>query len=175
MQSSFFTNPQITPIIQSQPPPPLVPMAFFENTQDSPISLQPLLHNLSKNPIKFAPRYIYEESKMVEEHIKVFKELCNRKQVQHENVVIRLFPYTFGEIEFQWYVHLSPACITNWASFEGLFFEQFKTYVNPTLLHHQFMTMRKDLGKTISRYNHRFHMAYRGMESPFTVTLLVAI
>ena len=98
-------------------------MAFFANIQDSPISLQPPLHDLPKNPDKFSPRYIYKESRIVEEHTKVFKEIYNRKQVQHEDVVIRLFPYTFGEIAFQWHVHLAPTCITNWTSFEGLFLE----------------------------------------------------
>ena len=111
----------------------------------------------------------------MEEHIKVFKDICNQKQIEHKDVVIQLFPYTLGEMIFQWYVHLPPGYITDWASFEGLFLEQFKAYVNPSLLHHQFMTMKKDPNETISRYNHRFHMAYRRMESSFIVTLSAAI
>ena len=130
---------------------------------------------MPKNPDKFAPSYIYEESRIVEEYMKVFKELCNLKQVQHEDVVVYLFPYTLGEIAFQCYIHLPLACITDWASFEGLFLEQFKAYINLALLHYQFMTMRKYLGETIFWYNHRFHMAYRRMESMFTLMLPVAI
>ena len=60
-------------------------------------------------------------------------------------------------------------------SFESLFLEQFKTFINPALLHHQFMIMKKDPNETISRFNHRFHMAYRRMDSPFIVTLPTVI
>ena len=147
--------------MQSQPPPPPVSMAFFANMQDSPITLKPLLHDLPKNLDKFASRYIYEESRTTEDHIKVFREIYNWKKVQHKDVVIHLFTCTFGEISFQWYVHLPPTCITNWASFDSLFLEKFKTFINPALLHHQFMTMKKDPNETISRYNHKFHMAYK--------------
>ena len=75
-------------------------MTFFDNMQDSPISLQPPLHDLPMNPNNFSLRYIYEESRMTEDHVKVLKEIFNRKKVQHKDVVIHLFPYTFGETFF---------------------------------------------------------------------------
>ena len=50
---------------------------FFANIQDSPISLQAPLHDLLKNPNKFSPTYIYEESKTTEDDIKVFREIYN--------------------------------------------------------------------------------------------------
>ena len=37
------------------------------------------------------------------------------------------------------------------------------------------MTMKKDPNETISKYNYRFHMAYRRMESPFIVALPIVI
>ena len=37
------------------------------------------------------------------------------------------------------------------------------------------MTMKKDPNETISRYNDKFHMAYKRMESPFIVMLLAVI
>ena len=52
-------------------------MAFFANMQDSPISLQPPLYDLPKNLDKFAPRCIYEEFRTTDNHIKVFREICN--------------------------------------------------------------------------------------------------
>ena len=77
------SGPQNIPIVPppQQPPlgPPNPPMAFFANVVDSPINLTGALHDLLKNPKNFFPRFIYEEARTVEDHIKVFKEICNRK------------------------------------------------------------------------------------------------
>lgn len=150
-------------------------MDFFANAQDSPISLQGKFHDLLENPDKFTPRYIYEESKTAEDHIKVFKEICNRKQVQHEDVVVRLFPYTFGKMSFQWYLNMPPACITDWASFESRFLDQFKAFIDLAVAYNQFVAIKRGPQKIISRYNHRFHMAYQKMESPYTLLLPTTI
>ena len=37
------------------------------------------------------------------------------------------------------------------------------------------MTMKKDPSETISRYNHKFHIVYKRMESPFIVALPIEI
>ena len=62
--------------MQSQLPPP-TPMDFFVNAQYSPMQVP--LHDITKNPKKFTPRYFYEESRMMEDHIKIFKEIYNTK------------------------------------------------------------------------------------------------
>lgn len=123
-------------------PPPIIPkniplMAFFANAIDSPIKLQGALNDLPKNPKKLCPRFIYEETRIAKDHIKVSKEICNQKQVQQENVVLCLFPYSLGEVAFNWYVNLPPGCIQNWITFEIFFLHQFKIFVNPTMIHHQ--------------------------------------
>ena len=83
-------------------------MAFFTNVVDSPINLRGALHDLPKNPEKFCPGFIYGETRATKDHVKVFKEICNRKKIANEDVVLRLFPYSLGEIAFNWYMNLPP-------------------------------------------------------------------
>ena len=150
-------------------------MAFFANAVNSPINLTGPLHDLPKNPEKFCPRFIFGETRTAEDHVKVFKEVCNRKQIANEDVVLRLFPNSLGEVAYNWYVNLPPGCIGNWDTFERLFLEQFKTFINPAVIHQQFISIKRDPTETISRFNHRFHMAYRRLESPYTLPVEAAV
>ena len=91
------------------------------------------------------------------------------------DVVCRLFPYTLGEMVFNWYLNLPPASIRDWNSFERFFLEQFKIYVDPTFLYHQFISIKRDPYETISQFNHRFYRMYQRMEFPYTVPQEAAI
>ena len=122
-------------------------MAFFGNAVDSPINLRGALHDLPKNPKKFCPRFIYGETRTAEDHVKVFKEICNRKKIANEDVVLHLFPYSLGEISFNWYMNLPPGCIGDWETFKKLFLEQFKTFINPAMLHQQFIASTVHINK----------------------------
>lgn len=142
---------------------------YFFNAQSSPLNLTRPLHDLPKNLEKFCPWFIYGESRTAEDHIKIFKEICNRNQIQHMDVVCHLFPYTLGEMAFNWYLNLPPASIRDWNYFERNFLEQFKIYVDPTLLYHQFISIKRDPHETISQFNHRFYRMYQRMEFPYTI------
>ena len=91
---------------------------LFENAVDSPINLRGALHDLPKNPKKFCPRFIYGETQTVEDHVKIFKEIFNWKQIANEDVVLYLFPYYLGEIVFNWYINFPPWCIGDWDTFK---------------------------------------------------------
>lgn len=88
-------------------PPPPAPIEFFENAQSSPLNIQGKIHQLPKNPEKFCPCFIYGESRTAEEHVHAFKELCNRKEISHQVIMCRLFPYTQGEFSYNWYLNFS--------------------------------------------------------------------
>jgi hypothetical protein len=45
--------------------------------------------------------------------------------VQHEDVICRLFPYMFENKASTWYFSLSQASITSWNAFETTFIEKF--------------------------------------------------
>ena len=85
------------------------------------------------------------------------------------DMVCYLFTYTLGEMAFNWYLNIPLASIRDWKSFERIFLEQFKIYIDPTLLHHQFISIKRDPHKTISQFNHHFYRMYRIMKFPYIV------
>lgn len=52
-------------------------------------------------------------SRSVDEHIKIFEDLLHNRNIQHEDVACRLFPYTFDEEASHWYIHLPADSIHN--------------------------------------------------------------
>ena len=72
-------------------------------------------------------------------------------------------------------MNLPPRGIGDWETLERLFLEQFKTFINPTVLHQQFISIKRDLAETVSRFNHRFHMAYRKLETPYSIPVEATI
>ena len=105
----------------------------------------------------------------------MIKEICNKKQITNEDVVLHLFPYSLGEVSYNWYVNLPPGCIRDWENFDKSFLEQFKTFVNLAVIHQQFISIKRDPTKTILHFNYRFHMAYHKLESPYTILVEAAI
>ena len=47
------------------------------------------------------------------------------RNVEHEDVVYRLFPYTFEGNASTWYFPLQPHTIVSWEKFESCFLEKF--------------------------------------------------
>jgi hypothetical protein len=90
-------------------------------------------------------------------------------------VVLYLFPYSLGEVSFNWYMNFLLGYIQNWAAFEKLFLEKFKFFVNLVVIHHQFISIKRDLMETISHFNHHFNMAYHKLETPYTIPVEAAI
>jgi len=59
--------------------------------------------------------------------------------------------------------------------FKKLFLEQFKTFIDLTMIHQQFISIKRDPIEIVSCFNHHFHMAYHRLESPYTIPVEVAI
>jgi hypothetical protein len=60
-------------------------------------------HPLPKHPEKWLPKFDPDSKQIAKDHIKKFMlaiRLCN---VEHEDVVCRLFPYTFEGNASTWY------------------------------------------------------------------------
>jgi hypothetical protein len=71
------------------------------------------IHNLPRHPEKFLPKYDPENSGFPEDHIKKFILTIRLMNVQHEDVVCILFPYTFENSASTWYFNLLVGSITN--------------------------------------------------------------
>ena len=64
------------------------------------------IHDLSKNHEKILPKFDPDNREAPEDHISIFMLVVNLKGVQYEDVVCRLFPYTFEGRDSTWYFSL---------------------------------------------------------------------
>lgn len=66
---------------------------------------------LPANPEKCLPKYNPDNGLLAEEHLNNFMLAMNLNGVAHEDVVIRLFPYTFQGSAGSWYFPLPAGSI----------------------------------------------------------------
>jgi hypothetical protein len=83
------------------------------------------INNLPRYPKSFLPKYDPETSGLPEDHIKKFILMIRLMNIQHEDVVCKLFPYTFENLASTWYFNLLVGSITNWTKFQKEFLEKF--------------------------------------------------
>jgi hypothetical protein len=91
-------------------------------------------HPLPKHPDKFLPKFDPKKKDSTENHIKKFMLAVRLMNMEHEDVVCRLFPYTFEGKASTWYLCLTQGSITRWNDFETAFVEKFGDDKSPTIL-----------------------------------------
>ena len=78
-------------------------------------------HRLPRNPDKWLPKYNPDEKIPMEDHIKYFMQAMRLINVIHEDIVYRLFPYTFEGKASTWYFSLESNSFPSWDVFLELF------------------------------------------------------
>jgi hypothetical protein len=115
----------------SQPSTPPTPMENQNNParpwldQDVVVVPGPQ-HPLPKHPEKWLPKFDPDSKQIVEDHIKKFMLAIRLRSVEHEDVVCRIFPYTFEGNASTWYFAQQPHTIVSWDRFETCFLEKFR-------------------------------------------------
>ena len=75
-------------------------------------------HNLPKQPDRLLPKYDLDIFGKPEDHIKKFILAIRLMNVQHEDIVYILFPYTFENKALTWNFSLPTRCIMSWETFQ---------------------------------------------------------
>lgn len=88
-------------------------------------------HPFLKHPENLLPKFDPDNDVTPEDHIKQFILSLRLMDVQHEDEVCILFPYTFVGQASTWFSSLATGSIASWQQFETAFLSQFgddKTY-----------------------------------------------
>jgi hypothetical protein len=145
----------------SQPSTPTTPMANQNNParpwldQDA-IALPGAQHPLPKHMEKWLPKFDPDSKQIAEDHIKIFMlaiRLCN---VEHEDVVCRLFPYTFEGNASTWYFSQQPHTIMSWENFESCFLEKFGDNKPPEVLVMDLSSLKMNPKEKVKDFNQIF-------------------
>jgi hypothetical protein len=83
------------------------------------------LHHLPRHPKKLLPKFDPETSGLPKDHIKKFILAIILMNVQHEDVVCIMFPYTFENLTSTWYFNLPVGSINSWMKFQKEFMDKF--------------------------------------------------
>ena len=78
-------------------------------------------HPLPKHTKRRLPKFDLDNDVLLEDHIKQFMFSLRLMDVEHEDIVCRLFPYTFVGKTSIWFVSHATRSITSWKQFETSF------------------------------------------------------
>ena len=112
-------------------PPPNPQLPWLRMAAIAVLGVQ---HPLPKHSDKLLPKFNPDDKEPTEVHVDKFMLADKTMNVQHEDVVCRLFPLTFEGRDSTWYFSLVQGSITNWGEFNKAFLDKFGEDKTPALL-----------------------------------------
>ena len=91
-----------------------------------------------------------------EEHLRIFIDMLNDYEVEHEDVVMKLFVHSLTEDLRDWIRRLPDDSITSWSDFEKLFKEQYGDNTNARFMLNEFNNIKKNPNESTFDFNVRF-------------------
>jgi hypothetical protein len=113
-------------------------------------------HPLPKNPEKWLPKFDPDSKQIAEDHIKKFMLSIRLRNVEHEDIVCRLFAYTFEGNASTWYFSQQPHTIVSWEKFESCFLEKFEDGKPLEVLVMDLSSLRMNPKEKVKDFNQRF-------------------
>jgi ribonuclease HI len=113
-------------------------------------------HPLPKHPEKWLTKFDPDSKRTAEDHIMKFMLDIRLRNVEHEDVVCRLFPYTFEGNASTWYFSQQPRTITSWEKFESIFLEKFGDGKPPEVLVMDLSNLKMNAKEKVKDFNQRF-------------------
>jgi ribonuclease HI len=145
----------------SRPPTPTTPMANQNNParpwlDQDVVAVPGPQHPLPKHPEKWLTKFDPDSKQTAEDHIMKFMLDIRLRNVEHEDVVCRLFPYTFEGNASTWYFAQQPHTITSLEKFESIFLEKFGDGKPPEVLVMDLSNLRMNAKEKVKHFNQRF-------------------
>ena len=116
------------------PPPNPPPNPQWPWLRIAAVVVPGIQHPLPKHSDKLLPKFNPDSKDPAEVHVDKFMLAVQTMDVQHEDVVCRLFPLTFKGKASTWYFSLVQGSITNWVEFNKSFLDKFGEDKTPALL-----------------------------------------
>jgi hypothetical protein len=113
-------------------------------------------HPLPKHLEKWLPKFDPYLKQSTEDHIKKFMLVAILWNVKQEDVVFRLFPYTFEGNPSTWYFSQQPHTIVSWFKFETCFLEKFRDDKSSRVLLMEHSSLKMNPKEKVYYFNQRF-------------------
>lgn len=126
-------------------------------TRPGAVNMPAPLHPLPDAPEKWLPKFKPDDGTQAEEHINNFMLSVNLKGVAHEDVVVRLFPYTLQGSAGSWYFSLPSGSITDWDTCQEQFLTKYGDDRSLATLINDLSNLRIEHREPIKEFNARFN------------------
>ena len=130
------------------PPNPPLPWLII-----SVVVVPRVQHQLPKHLDKLLPKFHSDSKEAAKNHIDNLILVVQTMNVQHEDVVCRLFLLTFEGNESTWYFCLVQGSISNWVEFSQAFLDKFVEDKTPASLALELSRIKIDNKKWIMDFN----------------------
>ena len=120
------------------------------------VAVPRIQHPLQKQPENLLPKFDPDNVVTPEDHIKQFMISLKFMDVQHEDVVCILFPYTFVSQASIWFFSLAAGSIASWQQFETAFLSLFADDRTSRVLVLELSRMRYDKKDKVKNFNQIF-------------------
>lgn len=91
-----------------------------------------------------------------EENLKIFIDMLNEFEVEHEDVVMNSFIHSLTEDARDWFRRLLDDIISSWSDLEKKFKEQYGDNTNASFMLNNFNNIKKNLNEFTFDFNVRF-------------------
>ena len=91
-----------------------------------------------------------------EEHLRVFIDMLNDYEIEHEDVVMKLFVHYLIEDARDWFRRLPDESICSWSDLESLFKEQYGDETSVGFMLNDFNNIKKNPNESTFDFNVRF-------------------
>jgi hypothetical protein len=145
----------------SSPLTPTTPMANQNNParpwlDQDVVAVPGPQHPLPKHLEKWLTKFDPDSKQIAEDHIMKFMLDIRLHNVEHEDVVCRLFPYTFEGNASTWYFAQQPRTIASWEKFESIFLEKFGDGKPPEVLVMDLSNLKMNAKEKVKDFNQIF-------------------
>ena len=89
------------------------------------------------------------------DHLQSFFLVLEALEVEHEDVVCRIFPHTLKGKTSSWYFGLQANSITDWDTFERMFKNKFCSQRTTTALMKELLALKKEKKEKVQYFTHR--------------------
>jgi hypothetical protein len=120
------------------------------------MTIQGQVHNLPRHLEKLLPKFDLETYRFLEDHIKKFILAITLMNIQHEDVVCRIFSYTFENSASTWYFNFPVGSITSWMKFQKDFLDKFAEETTRRSLMAELFFATMSSKEKVKDFNQRF-------------------
>jgi hypothetical protein len=108
------------------------------------------------------PKFAGNNVVTVEDHLNAFLKFVDDLEIEHEDVVMKMFMQTLEGDTRAWYKALPVGSINGWDSFQRKFTERWVDKQDNSYLLDAFSSIRKEENETVSEFNTNFQRFITG-------------